>query len=287
MAGEGVTDGRVLVVIPDGEIIGGTTNAGWALNVGNISAYDAITLDVQGEVQGKGGGNGVDGSHAIYSVYPITINVSATGAIRAGGGGGGNGGSGGYGNDVGSWNYQVYNDGSDPGCDYLWVGGGLDSCTGGSIHYHRWCDTQICAEGGYSYRLYGSYVYKAGAHKWSAFYDIQRAYLYGGSAGGGGSGGDGQGYQQTQTNGSSGGSGSQRAGNGGTGGDGGDWGTAGTNGAKGGTGYQYTRSSSSSANSGANGQSGGIGGRAIWTLNGPATGVIVNNSGTIQGSTYY
>lgn len=285
MAGEGVTDGNIQVIIPDGEIIGGTVNTGYALNMGNLSAFDNVELVVNGEIQGKGGAAGVAGSHALYTVYPVTITVSATGAIRAGGGGGGSGGKGGDGNNVGNWDYKVYNDGSDSGCDYIWTI--MDSCYGGSIHYHRWCDHWFCSEGSYPYRIYNGYAYKAGALKWSAFYDIQRAYIYNGSGGNGGGGGQGQGYNQTKTNGSAGSSGSNRGGTGGTGGNGGDWGASGSGGATGGTGYSYTRDSSNTADSGNGGSSGKAGGRAIYTLEGPATGVIVNNAGIIQGSTYY
>lgn len=284
---EGINEGSVTVIIPEGEIIGGTGSENdYALNVGDIRQFEGITLQVDGEIQGYAGlSSGADGGSGIYSVYPITIEVTDSGAIRAGGGAGGGGGKGGAGNNVGSWDYNEYNDGSDSGPDSLWVY--ADSCYGGSIHKHRWEDHYFCAEGSYPYRIYNGYAYKAGDHKHSAFYAIQRAYINNGSKGAGGTNGVGQGYESEPTIGGAGGGSTNRAGAGGAGGAGGTWGEPGVNGSSGSPGYSYTRSSSSNKANGSAGTTGGQSGHSVYAYEGSQTGVIVINNGTMQGRTYY
>lgn len=252
LASKGVFKGDVVITVPANEFIGGTVLGGYALNVGNILSYGDIAINVYGEIQGGGGNNlgDLSGLGGIYSVYPITINIMPTGAVR-GGGGGGKKGDDGPNVTTSSWSNEEYNHDSiyfrNPtrvrpdeavinGVQYLGVGI-ID-------------ELGIYKKG--TLRLTGPTTW-GGQDLWYAV----RTKIYTTVPGGdGGLGGLGEGYNQERTLGEIG------EGNGDDGGDGGLWGEVG-------------------------GNSGGNPGFAIYGYEGAATGIIVNNLGIIQGREYY
>ena len=267
---EGATSGDIKVVIIETAIIGGTVVGGYALNIGNVSQFDSIILDVYGEIQGKGGipASSPDGDGLIYTTYPLTINVKSTGVLNAGGGAGGKGGTGSNGS-VTTWSADNW--AKDTGNDYYfrnptrvrndeaviaWAGNITQLLGVGIIS--TWGDYR---KG--SLKLTGSTTW-GGQDLWYARQKKTITTVYGGI---GGAGGDGEGYNQVATLGLPGEvvSGAQ---DGGDGGDGGAFGVAGARGDLSGT---Y----------------GGTQGYAIYAYEGAVTGVIVNNSGTINGRTYY
>ena len=279
LATQGATSGQVEITIPDGEIIGGTVVDGYALNMGNMSAFTSVVLNVNGEIQGLGGTSGSrDGDGGIYSVYPVTINIAATGAVRSGGGAGGNGGLGGYGTSYSNLEGPYYQ--SSPKYQYVIVSDGCCRCW--------WNGIQVGDNRTNIYNLRnGDYWYWYGDNISGGFYYIYRGYARTGVKGVGGAGGVGQGYLQAKTNGSSGGSGTYRAGNGGAGGNGATWGLDASNGGTGTTGYYITSYTKNNASAGSAGVAKGAAGYAIYGYSGGATGIVVNNSGTINGPTYY
>lgn len=271
LAGQGASlIAPIIVNVPDGEIIGGVGD--YALDVGDISPYNLITLNLAGQIQGEAGG------HAIYSDYAIelnnagtvsgaivdvsdsndpalVINVAATGKILGGGGDGGAGGSGGAGDenldyaDVADWDEQ-YVAGST---EYLitpstglrvakWFGVTKYSGTGSPPHY----------SGGIGYTS-GTFVKTVGLT--NHFY-CKRS-LREGTAGTGGAGGVGQGYGQSKTSGAAGTMGTYNAGNGGDGGAGGDWGLGGSTGATGSQGYSDLNSTYNNGSAGSAGTAAG------------------------------
>ena len=111
---QGVLSGDVVATLPQGNVIGGTVDDGYAFDVGDISAYDSVVLNIEGEIQGKGGAaNGGNGSHGLVSTVVFTLNVP--GAIYGGGGGGGNGGIGAVGREeVNTQAAEFINNGTTP-----------------------------------------------------------------------------------------------------------------------------------------------------------------------------
>ena len=261
---QGVSKGNIIVTIPAGAIIGGTVHGGYALNIGDIRAFTSVILNIDGEVQGKGGvPNGGHASHAIYSVYPLEINIGSTGAVRGGGG------AGGVGKYVGGYRSFAWSTGYTFQLRYSHEGQGVRTGFGTDPEASAWWNNVMesinwdRSQSKTTTILYdGRDVYQRGQfanHNWHWHY-IRKGRYTDVAAVAGSDGGFGEGYKQAKTNGGT-------AGN--DGGNGGTWG------AKGGTGQGQTTAN------------GGNGGRAIYAANGTSTGIKVNNSGTIQGTKYY
>jgi hypothetical protein len=91
---------EVLCIIDSGSVVGSSSVATPAFEVGDWPAGSTITITWNGRVQGRGGrGGGFDGSAqgrhgevggpAFYTRFPITINYGASAEVWGGGGGGG------------------------------------------------------------------------------------------------------------------------------------------------------------------------------------------------------
>lgn len=271
---QGVYEGKVKVIIPEGIIIGGTIIDNYALNIGNIAAFDSLTIDIAGEVQGKGGlVSGSKGENAIYSVYPVTINVLSTGAIRSGGGAGGKG-------SIGTTGTYTVTYGpywaKDSGNDYYFRNptkarsDELVIAWNGQVT--QYLGVGVVSSYGVYYRgtqkIHSNITDWGGYDDWYAISKKETKQQIGGD---GGLGGQGQGYLQAWESGDPGKVGVNNAGDGGDGGNGGNWGFDGTKGED----AKYT------------GELGGEAGYAIYAYEGPATGIVVNNNGIIDGRTYY
>jgi len=294
LVANGIVSGAVKATIPAGVIVGGTLKGGFALVVGDISAYSKVEVVVDGEIQGRGGNANEVGNGGIQSDLPITLTIN--GQIRAGGGGGGNGGAGGVGgaggagNDVtGAWSGDQYIAG-----ETFWN----KDPTHNQI---MWADVELSGSGTNDPNIYhltvgDGYIYNRLGYKgWDHIFGIQRATGLaagtpgvGGAGGGNGIGGAGIGYNNSNINPvaptpvGGGTAGTNRAGNGGNGGAGGvggaggSWDTAGANGADGlngatgKTGYSYTIMDGSAP---ANGAGGGAGTNATQ---GKAAGVAIS-----------
>jgi hypothetical protein len=235
LAGQGATPGaNMIVTIPTGSTVGGTIDDNYALNIGDISAYPSVTLNVEGSILGKGGTNAFkNGSGALFSNAPFTLNV--TGIIASGGGAGGEGGSGADG------------DGPKPGKDWS----GERFSTSVPRYYFKIAVNESCRWN--DQNLGSGRGRTASGNKVDFFQKSDRTYKRGGGGGAGlvayrisridtadlqtypggvgGAGGPARGYtyQSGSLLGGDGSSGSKGAGNGTDGGSGGDWGTAGQN----------------------------------------------------------
>lgn len=135
----------VTFTIEAGTVVG--SGGGPAITVGDWPVGSLITLVVKGRIQGRGGKggsgegfdqpitNGQSGSAAIYTRFPITLNVgSGLGQVWGGGGGGGGGdtgggGGGGAGTNPGSGG--VGGDGSDGSDGTQLLGGSGGAPNGG------------------------------------------------------------------------------------------------------------------------------------------------------------
>lgn len=129
-----------------GTVVG--SGGGPAITVGDWPEGSLITLVVKGRVQGQGGrggsgegfdqpiGNGQPGSVAIYTRFPLILNLaSGLGQVWGGGGGGGGGDTGGGGGGGAGTKVGKGNDGGDggAGADGTALAGGLGgSPNGGS-----------------------------------------------------------------------------------------------------------------------------------------------------------
>jgi hypothetical protein len=251
------------------QVIGGVN--GPAFTIANLPAHSTITLNINGQIQGRTSDDAVVSDEALdiistgeiagglsegvdVQAASITFVISSTGKVLAGGGNGGTGGTGGKGDDVSwtdnrAWQDNVYEyvingqypDGSYDQYPSYYAGVNL------GVNYHP----QIYNRFGSSSKMYAYGVQYIGG-----FYGIRRGDYSVGNTPSGGAGGLGAGYNQARTDGVNGVTGTNRSGNGGQGGHGGDWGVAGADGQRGGTGLYYSSTSDRATRSGSNGTSG-------------------------------
>lgn len=275
---------KLIVNIPDGEVIGSTDPATFALVTGDLSPFTYVHVNNYGEIQGAGGaapGGAGGGAFKCDSGVgtEFKLNNMSGAAVRAGGGAGGNGGVGGQGSDV-SWFV---------GCHVTYNGSAHDDGWGTSPNQSVWAGGILYNEAsgnpGYSYWHTGG---PSGADIWQRcgfesghWYETRWGNHSWGSGGSGGAGGRGQGYTQSRVTGLSGSSGSNRSGSGGYGGSGGLWGSDGSAGNNGNTGYYYSNYSSGATNGGS---SGGAKGATNYAILGNSY-MTFNDNGTVQGWT--
>jgi hypothetical protein len=273
------SDKDKIVTIPSGVIVGATSTGMAALRTGT-GMGGVLIINIDGEVQGKGGAAAAAGGPAI-NVQGAGVTINNAGAIRAGGGGGGAGGTGGTGGggSFGTTNQQ--------GPFYSYPGG---------YHYNAstflayWNGANVTwnlprTAGGYTYYQSGGPIFEdGGANITYAIYRtwVTTTYTSGGAGGAGGAGGVGQGYAQANTGGAAGSGGAAGGTNAGAGGTGGTGGAGGTWGAAGATGDTGATGNSGNYTGGLAGAGGGAGGAAGAAIIG--TSPTVNNSGTINGA---
>ena len=270
LGAQGADAGKPIIInFASDQTIGGTVEGAPALDFGDLSAYAHITFNMNGQVRGIAGGDAisvhqnidVDNSGEIAGGIQdgldttgdstITLVISSTGKVLAGGGDGGKGGKGGNGDDVPSWTAYQFND------------------TPGNLYYYDrhinpsyWANVNIgtTAADDAHYILAPTYVYHQGTFQDDGttrlIYSIRRGVHRYGTGGVGGAAGVGQGYGQGRTNGAAGTAGTYRSGGGGKGGNGGTWGVAGSAGANGSGGLYYSVYASSNVRAGTAGAAG-------------------------------
>lgn len=277
----------VIINFASDQIIGGTVVGQPALTMGDLSSYASITFNVDGQIQGA------PGSDAVLSQSPIdiinsgtisgaiadgvdtnganvTMVISSTGKVLAGGGNGGNGGRGGNGDDVVSctaWRNGWTSDsayrtpvGTDTGRLIIYWGDNSGSKDNADKIYDGGATSMINYITGGKNTQRGSFALSEAGNGW---YDVRQCNMAYGSGGSGGAGGLGQGYNVARTDGSSGNAGTYRSGSGGNGGNGGDWGVAGSSGNSGGGGLYHTANSSNNVRAGQSGTAGTSAGKAF------------------------
>lgn len=273
LSGQGAsTSAPIRINIPSGVTIGATSTSTAAITSGNLSSYEKVILEIEGNVLGAGGAAASSGGAAISLTSAISLRIFSTGAVRGGGGGGGRGGNGGAGNDIGSYSGWVY---SNTPPYYYYEYNGIIYWNGTHSGYAQASSTAV----------YGAYVYgRDGVNVDGLKQSIRRAFIYVGTPGTGGAGAVGRGYGQSAGFGASGTNGTSRAGNGGRGGNGGEWGSGGYTGQTGATGYSWVGYSSAIPSGGSGGTLGGGGGYAI-----SAAGLSIPywRQGAISGSTNF
>lgn len=257
LAGLGVVDGDVVATLPVGNTIGGTVDGAYAFEVGDITPYDSVVINIQGEIQGRGGDpDGGNGSHGLHSDHALTLNV--TGAILAGGGGGGAGGAGAQGIGVDGevdeqysltnpYAYFIPEDTAgadlceDPDNPTGWKIASYAQPVGGGSHaiIGYPCGHDMMGLSNF-YRLFRKGTFKTRTevegHTVDVYSILVADYKFGTSTPG--VGGKGQGYEGPATTGVA-GSSTYGSGAGGKGGDGGAWGTDGTAGSAGANGVGF------------------------------------------------
>ena len=267
----------IIINMASDQVIGGVNAT--AFTIAGLPTHSTITININGQIQGKTSGNAVDSDEAIDVISGgqisggisvgldvdtalITFVVSSTGKILGGGGNGGQGGAGGQGDTTTNNEGPFFQDNV-----YVWWYG----TTPATVQPSKWAGNTVftndTTSGGstiYARRI-GSYWYQPGVlADGGAKYYIRRGIAITGNTPAGGSGGLGAGYNQARTNGVNGTTGTYRSGNGGQGGNGGDWGVAGATGQKGGTGLYITDTNASATRAGANGTAGSAAGFSFY-----------------------
>lgn len=306
---------RVVMTIAAGVIVGATSVASYALNVGQFPPGSDITIDNYGQILGTGGAaNGGTGGGAINADYPnqtVVIRNHAGANIYGGGGGGGGGGTGGRGGAGGTGYYQWWSAEQYNGSSYMWRTdngpGNYEGVWWGGVEvvtYISWGQTQAGSylrgihrdSDGYSYDI-GDATGSA-SRLWYGVHQLQTTYTSGGVGGNGGIGGNGgrgKGYDGNAVAGlpgaagSAGANGGTNAGQGGTGGTGGaggaggEWGESGVSGSTGnmgGAGFSGNYAGGSGGAAGAAGSTGGVAG--FYLKKGTASVTLINN-GAVAG----
>jgi hypothetical protein len=281
------SDREIIIQIPAGVTIGGTSAGSPAIVTGDLSAFQKVVLEVSGEVQGAGGtANGGTGGSAIHAASIIHLTLKAGGAIRGGGGGGGKGGTGAP-CDNPNWTH-IPN-----ATKTYWKNYGSYSPPSGitlvlESTVEQWRVTPMDRNMVFTYQAgqywkRGSLVSGANSGTYDAWFDHYRATaINNGNGGAGGNGGQGQGYGQSASGGAAGGTGTYtRCGKGGTGGAGGSWGAKGLTGGKGAGGLKHSTYNLSTPQAGSGGAAGGAAGKALSCA---STGIYFVNEGTVDGA---